>query len=171
MKKTFLLLIGFALICNTKLFSQETLKGNFRLGSTWARTTVHPLVLVDGFETNMESMVLSPDHIEAITILKDKSATEKYGEKARDGAILIETKPGTEFYKMADFVDISKNLNASVTKVELNGKLLADMNKLMIEKTALTSTMISADLKIDSNCNPTSIDTLVINTRFADNKQ
>ena len=67
-----------------------------------------PLVLVDGFETDMESMVLPPDHIESITILKAKSAVESYGDKANKGVIVIVTKPGTQFYKIADFVDASK---------------------------------------------------------------
>jgi len=170
MKKIFLLLIGFSFICNANLFSQETLKSSFRIKSAWALVTPQPLILVNGIETDMESMVLPPDHIEAITVLKDNSATGKYGDKAKDGAILITTKPGTEFYKVTDLVDVSKNLNASVTKIELNGKLLTDMSKLLIDKTALTSTMISADWKLDNNCNLSSIDTLVITTKFADKK-
>ena len=156
------------LICGSNLFSQET--GTIRM-TAMNYPTAHPLVLVNGLETDMESMVLAPDHIESISILKDKASKEQYGEKAKDGIILITTKPGIEFYQLDHFVDSSKNLNRSVSKIELNGKLLVDRNKLLIEKSALTSTMISADFKIDNNCNLSSTDTLVISTRFADGKE
>ena len=132
--------------------------------------TARPLILVDGFETDMESMVLAPDHIESITILKAKSAVKSYGDKANEGVILIVTKPGTQFYKIADFVDASKNVNKSVTRIQLNGKLLVDINKLLIDKTSFPSTMISADAKSDSDCNLATQDTLVITTKAADEK-
>jgi TonB-dependent SusC/RagA subfamily outer membrane receptor len=170
MKKIFLFLTGFVSICNAKLWSQGTKEQSVRLVATCG-IPANPLVLVNGFETNMESIVLVPDHIESITILKEKAAIKQYGEKAKEGVILITTKPAIEFYKLADFVDRSRNLNSSVRKIELNGKLLSDVNKLLIEKTALVSTMISADWKLDANCNLTTIDTLVINTQFPDSRK
>ncbi len=36
---------------------------------------------------------MSPDQIESIDVLKGNTATARYGEKAKDGAILITTKP------------------------------------------------------------------------------
>lgn len=169
MKKVFLLLIGFALISNAKSFCQE-INGVTRMTATNFQTITHPLILVDGMETDLESMVLLPDHIETITILKGQSATDKYGDKAKDGTILITTKPGTQFYKITDFVDASKNLNKNVTKIQLNGKLLIANNKLLIDKTAFPITMISSNWNLNNDCNPSSIDTLVISTQFADKK-
>jgi TonB-dependent SusC/RagA subfamily outer membrane receptor len=50
-----------------------------------------PLYVVDGEEKdNIE--YLNPENIKSISVLKDKSATELYGERAKDGVILIETK-------------------------------------------------------------------------------
>ena len=52
-----------------------------------------PLVYVDGKELPFENInKVDPKTIESMHVLKDKSAIEKYGEKAKDGVILITTK-------------------------------------------------------------------------------
>lgn len=52
---------------------------------------VRPLVLVNGTEMPYESFVkISPKIIKSITVLKDKASTEKYGEKAKDGVVIVE---------------------------------------------------------------------------------
>ena len=35
---------------------------------------------------------LNPDEIQSITVLKDKSATELYGEKGKNGVIVVTLK-------------------------------------------------------------------------------
>ncbi|MGE0018031.1 MAG: carboxypeptidase-like regulatory domain-containing protein [Draconibacterium sp.] len=51
----------------------------------------HPLFVVDGAEAkNIED--LNPEEIENIEVLKDKSATAVYGDKGKNGVILITTK-------------------------------------------------------------------------------
>lgn len=52
-----------------------------------------PLVLVDGFEFDMNK--LDPATVESVTILKDAAAASIYGAKAGNGVILITTKRGT----------------------------------------------------------------------------
>lgn len=51
------------------------------------------LVLVDGFETNYNTLM--PDEIESISVLKDAGALALYGMDAANGAILITTKRGS----------------------------------------------------------------------------
>lgn len=54
-----------------------------------------PLFIVDGQEMpNGEGALktLDPNDIESVNILKDRSAEEKYGEKGRNGVIIINTK-------------------------------------------------------------------------------
>jgi len=52
-----------------------------------------PLYVVDGeIRKNIES--IQPDSIESISVLKDESATVLYGEKGKNGVILINTKNG-----------------------------------------------------------------------------
>jgi TonB-dependent SusC/RagA subfamily outer membrane receptor len=52
-----------------------------------------PIVYVDGVLTKDYDLdKISPDQIESVTVLKNKSAIEKYGSKGKNGAILITTK-------------------------------------------------------------------------------
>jgi len=53
-----------------------------------------PLIFVDGVECKDEETFkkLNPETIDHINVLKDKSATEKYGEKGKNGVILITSK-------------------------------------------------------------------------------
>lgn len=51
-----------------------------------------PLIVLDGFEVGLQTMVdLDPDRIESITLLKDAAATAIYGSKAANGVIVIES--------------------------------------------------------------------------------
>jgi TonB-dependent SusC/RagA subfamily outer membrane receptor len=52
-----------------------------------------PLYIVDGKEaTESELRAIKANDIESISVLKDKAAIDKYGAKAVDGVIVIETK-------------------------------------------------------------------------------
>ncbi len=52
-----------------------------------------PLMIVDGEEkSNMKMDEISPEDIETIEVLKGDKAVEKYGDKAKDGVIMITTK-------------------------------------------------------------------------------
>ncbi len=52
-----------------------------------------PLFIVDGKEAHSDTLkTLNPNRIESITVLKDSSAIEKYGEEGRNGVILIHMK-------------------------------------------------------------------------------
>lgn len=55
-----------------------------------------PLYIVDGKEVTPSVMsALNPDKIDRVAVLKDKSATELYGEKGKNGVLLITLKQGT----------------------------------------------------------------------------
>ena len=52
-----------------------------------------PLVVLDGFETSLEKLLdINENEVEAITLLKDASATAIYGSRAANGVIVIESK-------------------------------------------------------------------------------
>lgn len=53
-----------------------------------------PLYVVDGkIVDTFQLSDISPDQIEKVDVLKGNTAIARYGEKARDGAVLITTKP------------------------------------------------------------------------------
>ncbi|MBS1663587.1 MAG: TonB-dependent receptor plug domain-containing protein [Bacteroidetes bacterium] len=52
-----------------------------------------PLYIIDGVEKDQKEMnTLDPNTIESINVLKDAGAVEKYGEKGRNGVIIINLK-------------------------------------------------------------------------------
>jgi TonB-linked SusC/RagA family outer membrane protein len=56
-----------------------------------------PLILIDGIETTATELArLTPDDIEAFSILKDATATALYGARGANGIIQIKTKEGRE---------------------------------------------------------------------------
>jgi len=56
-----------------------------------------PLILIDGIETTSTELArLTPDDIEAFSILKDATATALYGARGANGVIQIKTKEGKE---------------------------------------------------------------------------
>ncbi|KJD35628.1 hypothetical protein PW52_07705 [Tamlana sedimentorum] len=51
------------------------------------------LVIVDGKEIDSEKLIdLNPDEIKSVNVLKDATAIKEYGEKGKNGVIIIETK-------------------------------------------------------------------------------
>ena len=67
-----------------------TKKRNFVLVSTDDR---NPLIFLNGKEiTNEEMKKLDPNSIDKMEVLKGTNATDKYGERAKGGAILISSK-------------------------------------------------------------------------------
>lgn len=53
----------------------------------------NPVVIVDGQRyDSVEDVNVQPDEIASISVLKNESATKLYGEQAKDGAIIINTK-------------------------------------------------------------------------------
>ena len=52
-----------------------------------------PLFILDGFETNLETIMnLNMNRVASVTILKDAASTAIYGSKASNGVVVIETK-------------------------------------------------------------------------------
>ena len=58
----------------------------------------NPLYIIDGEEVSDEAFKkINSDDIYSMTVLKDKHATDKYGEKAKDGVVEITMKKENEF--------------------------------------------------------------------------
>ena len=56
--------------------------------------SIPPIIVVDGVVrgTDLKIINISPDDVETMTVLKDGPATKLYGEKAKNGVIIITTK-------------------------------------------------------------------------------
>ena len=57
-------------------------------------TSENPLVIIDGKEAEAGKGLddLDPNKIDKMEVLKGEKAVEKYGEKAKNGVVLITTK-------------------------------------------------------------------------------
>ncbi|PKQ61262.1 hypothetical protein BZG02_16650 [Labilibaculum filiforme] len=55
-----------------------------------------PLFILDGKEITRSQMDLSPNEIASISVIKDDSAIKLYGKKAKNGVILITSKPNAK---------------------------------------------------------------------------
>ena len=99
-------------------------------------TVTKPLFIVDGKET--ESIeTLDPETIESISVLKEKSATVLYGEKGKNGVVLITSKEAAK----AAQNKISENPLVAVDGKEFYGEIndipvenIASINVLKGEK-------------------------------------
>ena len=77
--------------------SESPKKSHFYMGGShdeeWhvAQAKKKPLVIIDGKEALEEDAIskLAPDRIKSFTILKDKSATDIYGERGKNGVLII----------------------------------------------------------------------------------
>ncbi len=59
-----------------------------------SKNSSNPLIFIDGKETSRDTMNhISPNKIQAVSILKDETAIQKYGDKGNNGVIEITTKP------------------------------------------------------------------------------
>ena len=56
-----------------------------------------PLFVIDGVVTDITLNKIDPATIESVTVIKGEAALNKYGEEARDGAIIIKTRNMPEF--------------------------------------------------------------------------
>jgi len=100
-------------------------------------STNRPLIIVDGKE-GVDLNSISPENVDSITVLKDQSAVEKYGEKGKNGVIIVTTK-----LNQTRKVDSSLNEKERVDIININD--LKRINGLWTkkgEKTAYTGQFV-----------------------------
>ena len=66
---------------------------SFRTYGTGEKSDEQPLIIKDGKEISPEEFnMINPKNIESFSVLKDASSVKTYGEKGKNGVILIITK-------------------------------------------------------------------------------
>jgi len=88
-----------------------------------------PLYIIDGTIMKKGGKVdLQPSNIKSISVLKDESAVNKYGESARNGAIEITTKTGKSNIKTNDQEKITFKTSKSLDLEGVDDKFLVILN-------------------------------------------
>jgi len=68
---------------------------SYKIGSLEIKGDLDPLIVLNGTISNKEQLKsITPEEVESTAILRDKSAIAIYGERAKDGVVLITTKKG-----------------------------------------------------------------------------
>ncbi|MBR3513490.1 MAG: TonB family protein [Bacteroidaceae bacterium] len=94
------------------------------LARTIAETVKKPLMIVDGKRVSeAEIQTLSPEQIDNITVLKETSAQAVYGDKGKDGAVVIETKIDRERAAATEQVDNTKAPTVQPTNAEADNEI------------------------------------------------
>ena len=87
-------------------------------------TATKPLYIIDGEEFKGSMDDINPDNIKSIDVLKGESAIELYGEKGKNGVIVITSKKFAEKNKITSELElrkfIAKNIKYPVEAQEAN---------------------------------------------------
>lgn len=77
-----------------------------------------PLIILDGKEMPYATMnSITPEDMESVNILKDTAATLKYGEKGKNGAIIIETKKEENQSGLSDSSKVTRTFKGTVSGI------------------------------------------------------
>ena len=87
-----------------------------------------PLFIVDGKEIE-DLKTISPDEIESITVLKDAASLALYGEKARNGVVMIITKVTPE--KEAETTRIEHQIELLQKQIEQQQEQIKQLQELL----------------------------------------
>jgi len=90
-----------------------------------------PLILVNGKKTGQTIKDIDPETIQSVNVLKDESATKKYGEKGKNGVIEITLKNGKENAKISSQLElrrfIAERIKYPVDAQEVNKEGVAQL--------------------------------------------
>ena len=96
-----------------------------------------PLIILDGKEMtkSFKSVAFNPNNIQSMEVLKNESAKELYGEKAKHGVIILTTKKNESKDTLKSVQTVGKivTVNFSGNKVYDSGKLEGDFPNAKFE--------------------------------------
>ncbi|GHV26549.1 SusC/RagA family TonB-linked outer membrane protein [Bacteroidia bacterium] len=81
-------------------------------GSKSVSGNVEPLIVVDGFVTNLKLSDINPGDIESIEVVKGAAASALYGTRGEGGVIQVLTKQGNKAHKLEIHVDNEGGFNS-----------------------------------------------------------
>jgi len=109
-------------------------------------TDKQPYFLVDTFTADFKCLVISPEKIEAVNILKDSNAVAMYGEKAKFGAVIMKTKPNTILLRVGDILtkyNVSKS--DQTLRICINKTLVSRPDLILIEASEILGVEITTE--------------------------
>ena len=101
------------------------------------------LYVIDGMPTFSDCSAINVQNIESINVIKGERATGLYGYRAKNGVLIISTKPNTQFL---NFKNIVKEFKISKENqdlpIVLNKHFVDEKEYLLLDKSAIISVKI-----------------------------
>jgi hypothetical protein len=117
-----------------------------------------PYIEINGRQIAQPSLALiAAKHIDSAEVLKNENATTKFGEKAKDGAVLITSKAMAELLTIQDIYTLfSIPAAQQQLRVVINNQLVKDTSLILanldqIEKVEVTKQDITAPVRWSLN--------------------
>ena len=107
-----------------------------------------PLVLVNNFKTNNSSLIIRPNSIDSVSILKDSAAVKPYGDMGKDGVILIFAKKSANLLTAADIINKYKiDSKDSNLRFAIDKTVIKDKSKILIEQEEIFTVSVTTDVR------------------------
>lgn len=123
-----------------------TISANAQITPSSTNINQQIYVQVNSFRTDLKLLIVNPDKIESINVLKGEHALSKYGSKAKDGAIIIKTKAGV---KLLQLQDILNKYNIAATdrtlRICINHTIIKNTDLLVIEESEIAAVEITTE--------------------------
>ena len=141
--KAFLALICLFLVCGLRTWAQATepqffppVSKNIYINSQ--SKPAGPLIMVGSQETAPDAVILNPDKIQSMEVLKGEKAVERFGEKGKEGVVVMELKEEVSLARLPEvFERFAITAQQQKLTVAINGKhvaypelLLADLRQI-----------------------------------------
>jgi hypothetical protein len=144
--------------CSLQAFAQQELIHPKEQQKQVMAQLAQPYIEVDGRQVAQASLALiAARHIESAEVLKHEKATEKFGDKANEGAVIIKTHPEAAWATIQD-IYIQYRIPAAQQnlKVVINNQLVKDTSLILanleqIEKVGVKKQDISAPMRWSMN--------------------
>ena len=132
----------FLLACSFGAYAQTPSRSEIKV---YTRSdSPDPLVLLNKQETAMGAFILQPDKIERVDVLKDQKATAKYGDKAKEGAVIITLKEQVELSRLPEvYAHFDVPAAQQELKVAIDGKMIQKPELLLVELSSVKNVEVA----------------------------
>lgn len=102
-----------------------------------------PLVIANGNKTYLYASALNVNNIQSINVFKGENATNRFGEKAKNGALEMTFKPETQLLNLQSFYTEYKISKIDqLLPIVLNKHFVDEKEYLLLDKSAIVSVKI-----------------------------
>ncbi|WP_101446709.1 hypothetical protein [Pontibacter ramchanderi] len=145
-------------VCSLQAFAQQELIHPKEQRKQGLVSQPQPYVEVDGRQVAQASLpLIAAVHIDSAEVLKKEKAIERFGDKAKDGAVILHVKPTTELATLQDiYTQFRIPADQQNLKVIINNRLVKDTSLILanleqIEKVEVVKQDIAAPVRWSLN--------------------